>query len=250
MTGRSATGQPYRPGPVFRHHIHFYYETMYRPIPLRVRIAQACSVLVLLLSYQLSSLLPPEWAWEDGIIENAQVAVLLVGCLWAGFVALRRRGMPVATLALSAAPVWAILAGRELSWGAVFFAPIGFDQAQPLYSSHELWYKPAVAPVILLMLAWSLSNAWRHRVDRLLRMIGAGCHRATFQIVLAVVAAVLSTGAEGHFALGLQLDAPRAEVWEELLELYAYSALVCAQFLALHSLQALPASAVPAAPAA
>ncbi len=222
---------------------------MYRPIPHRVRVAQACSVLLLLLSYQLSSLFPAEWAWEDGVIEDAQVAVLLAGCAWAGFVALRRRGMPVATLALSAAPVWAILAGRELSWGAVFFAPIGFDQAQPVYSSQALWYKPAVAPVILLLLAWSLSNAWRHRIDRLLRMIGAGCHRATFQIALAVVAAVLSTGAEGHFALGLQLDAPRAEVWEELLELYAYSALVCAQFLALRGLQALPATG-PVAPVA
>ena len=216
---------------------------MYRPIPRRVRVAQACSVLILLLSYPLSNLLPAAWAWEDGVIENAQVAVLLAGCLGAGIVALRRRGMPVATLALSAVPVWAILAARELSWGAVFFAPVGFEQAQPVYSSHELWYKPAVAPVILVALAWSLSNAWRHRVDRLLRLIGAGCHRATFQIALAVVAAVLSTGAEGHFALGLQLDAPRAEVWEELLELYAYSALVCAQFLALRSVQAVPALA-------
>jgi hypothetical protein len=184
------------------------------------------------LSYALSLVLPPNWGEENGPIENTQVAVLLFGC-GAALVAWRRqRGLPTATLALSATPIWLILAARELSWGAVL-----------MEGNPELWYQPVVAPLICAGLASSLVLVWRSHLRGFLSQLVWRDYAAVFPIVLAAAASYFSACAEKHVVCGIPLDPLHAEVWEEALELLAYIALVHAQHLVLRACRAYVAQA-------
>jgi hypothetical protein len=128
-----------------------------------------CLLLAFLGCYPLSLLIPPAWGWENGVVENAQVLVLLGGCLLAWVAARRLDAGPARVLARCVMPLWLLLSGRELSWGAVFLPPIGFDITGPIYASRILWYRPLVAPVAAVILALVLYTGWRHRLDRLLK---------------------------------------------------------------------------------
>jgi len=186
-------------------------------------------VLCCIAAYPLSSLLPSSWGWEDGPVENAQVAVLLAGCVWAGWMSLRAPEASLALLARCVAPLWLVLTARELSWGAVFMHPLGYGDEGPIFSSALLWYKPWVKPVVALVLAWMAYAAWRHRLDRLLaRIVVSG--RFPWFAALITLACMLGSGcAEGHLACGIAFHHPQAEVFEELAELVAYLALLVAQ---------------------
>jgi hypothetical protein len=41
-------------------------------------------LLAFLACYPLSQFMPPAWAWENGLIENLQIAVLTVAACWPG----------------------------------------------------------------------------------------------------------------------------------------------------------------------
>ncbi len=184
---------------------------------------------VMLLCYPLSMILPRCWGWENGPLEVAQVLVLLVGAVLALRAWWRNRPLPLATLALCAAPLWIVLAGRELSWGAVFGAPLALTDHGPVFSSRNLWYKPLVAPAIGLLLGAALVHACRWRLDRLaLRLLREG-HIPWLVLGLAVLAEAGSSCAEGHLQCTFALRLPYAMVFEELIELAAYLSLLAAQ---------------------
>jgi hypothetical protein len=179
--------------------------------------------------YPVSLHVPPSWGWEDGPIENAQVAVLLAGCVWAALISLRSRHAPLAALARCAAPLWLVLTARELSWGAVFMHPLGYSDEGPVFSSSLLWYKPLVMPAIALVLAWMAYAAWRHRLDRLLIEIVID-GRFPWLPALVVTLCMLGSGcAEGHVECGIPFHHLQAEVFEELTELIAYLGLFVGQ---------------------
>ncbi|MDO9403374.1 MAG: hypothetical protein Q7T87_05045 [Polaromonas sp.] len=196
-----------------------------------LRLPNAILLIVLLmLCYPASRWLPLTWGWENGPVENLQFAVLLAGMVLA---LVRYSGKPrsaVSMLALAAAPVWAILAARELSWGAVFLTPNEVTAEGPVFASSLLWYKPAVAPLSLLLLAFSAFIAVRWRLDRLLVRAWRQKQFPLSELLLMLLLMFVSGCSEAHMGCSRELFHTQNQVLEELVELVAYLAIVLAQW--------------------
>lgn len=177
--------------------------------------------------YLLAYLVPNHWAWENGVIENIQVAVLVWGALHA--VAVWQRGCVenIAAVARCALFVWVVLVGREISWGAVFLAPAGFTDQGAWYSSRYLWYRPAVTPVLIVLSFWAVRSAWRCRLDRILLHRIATGRVPWMGMGMVLGAAACSTCAEQ--APGFALAPANAQRFEELTELVGYIVLLMMQ---------------------
>lgn len=196
-------------------------------------IALAAIAFGLIASYLLAPLLPHWTGWENGPVENAQAALLF----WGGVSALHcaaqsEAGRPRAFWWM-VAPIWFVMVGRELSWGAALLTPLDFSaQTGPTFSStQQLAYKPAVAPVVGMLAAFSLAVFVRTRQYRTLQSLWQRRALPLAEIGLFAAALLLSTAAEGHMGLSI----PWTEEWalqnlEELAELCAYAALFCAQW--------------------
>lgn len=198
-------------------------------------ILQRCLLLGLFLCLPLSLAAPLEWGWENGVVENVQVLVLLAGLFFA-FQAWRLgpKG-DASTLALCLLPVWLLLTGRELSWGSVFLDPLGFGPDGPIYSSRVLWYRPLVPPFAGLMLLASLWLAWRQRLHRhLLRLVADG-RFPWMTIVLVLGAALGSTAGEGHLPAFARHLVAHSAVLEEMSETVGYLAMVVGQGIVLRN---------------
>jgi hypothetical protein len=162
-----------------------------------------------------------------------QVAVLVAGFLCACFAYQRTRPTQAAMLALCVMPIWIILVARELSWGAVFAAPVAFARDGPVFSSSLLWYKPIVAPAVILLLVCSAYTAWRNRLGQFLFRIAASGRFPWIAILIAASAVLGSNCAEGRMECVVELFPQHALTFEELVELVAYMALVTAQQIIL-----------------
>lgn len=195
---------------------------LHSSVPVSLLLAAA-----LLCCYPLSLVVPPQWAWENGIIEDGDVVVLGIGFAWALVAWLGTRQRQAALLARCVVPVWAILIGRELSWGAVLFAPASMTAAGPVFTSHDLWYRPFVTPVLVALAAWSAWSAVRCRLDCQLHAVLASGRFPWPSLLVVLAAAVGSTCAEGHLTAWLAV--PHAQRFEELVELVGYCALVAVQ---------------------
>lgn len=183
--------------------------------------------------------LPARAAWENGWIENLQLAILVGG----GVIALGRAiaswrqgaGPDVVALTVCLVPVWLLLAARELSWGAALLPPLSIGADGPEYSSSVLWYKPAVAPVaVALLVGAGCLFAW-FRAERLVWAVLRAGHFPWIELCLGMAAALLSTYGEGHL-LGMHVSphwGHNAAVLEEWAEVAAYMALVLAQWQVL-----------------
>lgn len=75
-----------------------------------------------ILSVPLAFVLPVECSFENGLIENAQVVILILATIW--ILNVRSR---IKWFQRFCAAGFVLMALRELSWGRVFF-PIGMDQ--------------------------------------------------------------------------------------------------------------------------
>ena len=180
----------------------------------------------------LATVLPQSWGWENGFLEDAQVVILLAGCLTAVWAGLRQSDAAARASWWSAALVWLILAGRELAWGAAFMPPMGFDDHGPIISSRVLWYRPAVPWVCAGLLLVALVSMWQSKafsrfVMRLLR------ERAWPWLTVALIAACVTMSAisEGHGKLHVpMMDVSALIVAEEVFETWAYVGIWLAQW--------------------
>ncbi|MCC2962901.1 hypothetical protein LK540_20925 [Massilia sp. IC2-278] len=194
---------------------------------------QRVLLLCLLLCYPLSLVIPLAWSWENGIIENAQVVVLLAGLVLAGRAWLRGPRDGAAMLGLCAVPVWFLLASRELSWGAVFLPPLGFGPEGPVFSSRVLPYRPLVPAIAGLLVLASFVTGWRHGVHRYLKRVIVGGGFPWMCVLVVLGAALGSTFGEGHVPAFARDWVAHSQVLEELCELVGYVALVLAQGVVL-----------------
>lgn len=217
----------------------------------QVRPGEWALLPALLACLPLSALLPAPWSREGGVLETLQVLVLLGGAALALRVYLRSRrdehtgqtgqagqagrtGQTEATrsgmLALCAAPVWILLAARELSWGRVW---LPHPDAHPgaamaLTADVIVWLQPFARPGAMLLLAWLAFCAWHYRLDMPLRA-ALGRRVPWLCLLVALGAAMGSTCAEGHLSCSTGLAPGHAEMFEELVELCAYLALCLLQ---------------------
>lgn len=206
----------------------------------------------LAIGYWVAARLPASVGWENGWLENLQVVVLLGGAAMA--IAVARQGTASADwgrtalkgLAVAVVPLWCLMAARELSWGAAFLPPIGFDEDGPAYSSAMLWYKPAVAPLALLVVAWCGWMAGRSGALRVVLRLLRSPKFVWAELAVMVLAGVLSTYAEGHLGFPAPVSlGHHAVVMEEWSEMFAYVALVMAQwqmFVLLRNARRAPAA--------
>ncbi|MBQ0132932.1 MAG: hypothetical protein KBT18_12415 [Comamonas sp.] len=187
----------------------------------------------LALSLPLAHLLPVSWGWENGPLETLQALTLLAGCLTAAWSAWSQRRQSGAAIWRIAAILWLCMLGRELAWGAVFYAPLGMDaHSGPLYSSSVLWFKPAVKWVCAALLVLCMFWVWRCRLlGRVLwpwlqqRLMPWDC------LLVFVLSMLLSANAEGHSYLPLLQSLPiGGMVAEEMAECWAYACLWWAQW--------------------
>ena len=202
-------------------------------------------LLALLCCYPLSILLPASWAWENGPIEDGDVIVLGIGLAWAFFAWLRARPIQVALLARCVVPIWAILIARELSWGAALFAPDHMTPEGPVFTSHHLWYRPFVTPVLIGLCLWSAWSAWRCRLDRQLYAVLERGRFPWLPMLIVLGSALGSSCAESH--LRYCLAALQSQRFEELAELVGYVALVAMQARVLRDCEAAAPRTGPAA---
>lgn len=190
--------------------------------------------------YPASLMLPAAWAREGGLLENLQVLVLCAGCVLALLMYMRARPARVAMLALWVAPVWLLLAGRELSWGRAWLP----DPATATDSIAAMapWFQPLVRSGAAVLLAALVLSAVYYRIDGPLR--AAFARRVPWIVLVVLLAAAMgSTCAEGHMSCHLDSVLPSAQTFEELCELLAYVALCMAQHVVF--VHQMPAKRVP-----
>jgi hypothetical protein len=182
--------------------------------------ASSFCLLILATCIFLGAWFPPSWGEENGPIEILQVFVLIISGLAAlgayfngvGSLATRR-------LLLCTVPVWILLAGRELSWGRVFY-PNGNGSFIPL---KELWYGPYVYPIIAVLF---LGTLWVMRKQGLQREVLRWIIKGKFPIIDIIVFLVASISGDTieHHSRGF--FGPKEALLEEIAELVAYVAMM------------------------
>lgn len=204
------------------------------------------TAIALLGGYYVAPYFPPVLGWENGLLENTQVVILLFGGCWAYTEAKNATSQPRRTFWWVITPIWFVMALRELSWGACLLMPLYIDPVTgPIFSStQQLFYKPLVAPVLMVLVACQVLAALRWRIDRLLPVLWRAQALPLLEIGLFIVCFLVSTAAEGHMGMHISgLDEGSAQLLEEWAELLAYIALFIAQARVLLALRSHTATA-------
>lgn len=195
----------------------------------------------LISGYLLSWVLPNEWSWENNWLENIQLLILLSGFLFSIYRYGGELNNRIASLWLVAIPLWFILFSRELSWGAVFFEPLFFDSITgPTFSSSEqVPWKPLVSPVLAVLLLFSLILFIKGNLYQLLAEQWRQGDFPLIEILLCLTGVFLANEAEGHGLFGFaNLGRGELQLMEEWSEVWAYAALLLAQWHFFRKLEA------------
>lgn len=192
-------------------------------------------VIGLLASYPLAAILPITVGWENGLVENSQVLLLLVGMSVAVVLAIGARESRVRWFWLMIVPLWLILAAREVSWGAALLMPplaINPETGPVFSSSAQLAYKPLIYPLVGLVLLYIVVVFCLTRQYQTIAAIFKKHGFPWIELALAIIAALLCSAAEGHgFFAFSGLSEPREQILEELFEFWAYAGIFAAQWV-------------------
>ena len=197
----------------------------------------------LISGYMFSLVLPNEWSWENNWLENIQTFILLVGLMFSVYRYAREPNKRFARLWLAAIPVWFIFISRELSWGAVFFEPLFIDPITgPTFSSSEqVPWKPLVSPLLVILLLFSIVLFIKANLYQLLVAQWRNGDFPLIEILLCLTGVFLSNEAEGHGLFGFpHLGEGELQLMEEWSEVWAYAALLLAQWHFFRRLKAAP----------
>lgn len=197
-------------------------------------------LLVLLIAVlPLARRLPERSSWENGWVEETQIAILLIGFFYAAWTWSGLRRMPtsqVATgcktalrLSLIAMAFWLMCAGRETSWGATFLTRGVMEADGPYFTSSKLWYHMAIKPLVLLAVAAAVVAFVRWRLDRPLLALMRRHRFPWVEVLLVAGAAAMATLSESSmFFEAHETEALRMMV-EELAETVCYLGLLLVQ---------------------
>lgn len=197
----------------------------------------------LISGYLFSLVLPNEWSWENNWLENSQTFILLAGLVFSVYRYTREPDARFSRLWLAAIPLWFIFIGRELSWGAVFFEPLFIDPITgPTFSSSEqVPWKPLVSPLLVILLLFSIVLSIKANLHQLLVEQWRNGDFPLIEILLCLTGVFLSNEAEGHGLFGFpHLGEGELQLMEEWSEVWAYAALLLAQWHFFRRLKAAP----------
>lgn len=196
-------------------------------------VTVAATLLALAAGHFAASRVPSSVGWENGLVENVQVGLLLAG----GLLALRHGRAHGSgrdrTFWFLMVPLWFVLAARELSWGACFLPPYAFDPGTgPKFSSSvQLWYRPAVPYLLAAVLGMLLLRFVQTGQFRFLTAVHRQGHLPVVQLGCAALCMLASGAAEGHLLVDLGFETQgAAQTFEELSETCAYAMVLLAQW--------------------
>lgn len=154
------------------------------------------SIFLLLACYPLAQFLPPEYGWENGLIENVQAILLLIGamfCFNCAYYFFKGMGYTIGFL-------YFIMFMRELSWGRVFFPKETIDEMGPKFISmssipqHDLIHAIIVIMIAVILYGFYKFMPWKKLILEIkFPLISA---------VVGIIALILQYGGDMH---GLRL---------------------------------------------
>ena len=185
----------------------------------------------------------PNWVgWENGPFESFQALLLLAGGLLAGWYGAKENNRQTRWFWWVQAPIWVILAAREMSWGVVFLPPLSvLPSGEPVFSARrQLWYyKPLLRPLLVVVALACAVMGIRSRQHEVLRRLWRQGDFPLLQIVIVAGCMLLSAAAEGKLGLSFaQMQADAAQIFEELAEGTAYVFMLLGQHRARRGLRA------------
>lgn len=177
--------------------------------------------IIVVLSYFVGRHLPVSWGWENSPLEWSQVVILLSGALLSGkwWQEAKSAGRyHHAQFFAWAIPLWLLMAGREMSWGRVFY-PIGLDTATGPYflSVSQLPYGPVVYPVLAIVIVVWLLAVIKHKLYRVPYELFQQGRFPFGEFLLVIFSFVIANIAEKHLNF---------EIMEEIVECVAYLSLI------------------------
>jgi hypothetical protein len=184
-------------------------------------------VALLVLGFPAAGILPAWAGFENGPIEVGQVLILLGGAAMALWFAIYNH-TKLRWFWLAVSIVWTILAFRELSWGGVFMSPLSISDEGPFFSSSQLWYKPYITPALIVVGLICAVFSIKGKGIYVLRFLIVTWRFPFADILLFIVAMIVSAGAEGHMGLNFG-DWGHMQILEEMSETAAYVFLISAQ---------------------
>lgn len=129
----------------------------------RVFPSTRISLLLTALLFPFGLFLPNWCGWENGPIENTQIAILATGVILSWKAARRNStDKEMKDLWLLIIPIWLLIIGRELSWGRVFLDPITIGPEGPVFPAlHTIWYGKYVYPINTVIIGSIVSGLWK-----------------------------------------------------------------------------------------
>lgn len=169
----------------------------------------------IILSVPLAFVLPVEWSFENGLIENAQIVVLLIGAI----LMLSVRSKFKWFQRFFAAGLF-LIAFRELSWGRVFF-PVGMETLGPVFvDMADYEYR---IPVYIFLAAYVSAMIFMLiRFVPVKKLLKGSQPLAAFAVI--IVAAVVSSVGDHGWLIGKA----QGQIMEEFNELIVYATLIVA----------------------
>lgn len=185
----------------------------------RYKLAFLLLFLYLLLIYPLSGMLPDWASFENGPLENAQVAVLVGGALLCAYFSRRTAGSHTHGMWLPSAGIFLILAFRELSWGRVFLIKGYSDIGEPiLIASGDMPFRTPIHAAVGVFAVLCLYFLVRHAPWKcIFREISF----PWLHLLLFLAGIVFSTWGDHHTIFYTMRD----QVIEEMAELLMYLVL-------------------------
>ena len=188
--------------------------------------------------------LPLHFGWKSGPFELFQAFILFIGGCISLYIVFRPKpdislslanAVPKALL-LAITFIWWFMCLRELSWGAVFLPPLGFDpiEGYKFSAREQLPYYTAIHIVCGILAFFSFLAVIRCRYYLL-----AYWKVRRFplpEVILAIVMQLFATTAEGYLlplsTLWLAMGVP-PQIVEEWCELLSYLSLLVGQIIFL-----------------
>lgn len=171
-----------------------------------------------IISVLLLFVLPREIAYENGFLENLQVAELLVGAAFSVFLAAKAIEKEERSIWQAAFISFLLIAARELNWGRVFYPTAALNRFLPL---KDLWYGPVVYPLVTLAAVAIICLFWRGRFF----LFGARRMLPLWNCVLFVSLFLAADYAE-HRPLSFFGQSYDGDILEELFECICYLTLI------------------------
>jgi hypothetical protein len=157
-------------------------------------------IIGLLLAYLASLLLPYSMGWEDGILEWTQAAIILIGCFTVIYYHYKVSERQMGRFWYAQVPVWLIMFGREISWGAAFLPYEDFNviTGPTLIHLKELSYAPIVYPLLAVLFILTVYWAVRCQLFKIIGQLWREHNFPKLTLLITISAIIIASCAEKH----------------------------------------------------